>query len=106
MAMLMVSLDAMTDILAAYPVRDLQHFNHILQRFEAIGADLPTTRMVIQKRIDAELSRLARVSRAPARVAKHGLCPHCLSPMDPVITGDGSAVIGCRKCRYSALVEA
>jgi len=102
----MISLDAMTDILAAYPVRDLQHMNHILQRFEAVGADLPTTRLVVQKRIDAELSRASRLSARPERVLDLGLCPHCRSPLAPVITGDGTAIIGCRECRYSTIIEA
>lgn len=103
--MLMISLDVMTDILAAYQVRDLQHMNHMLQRFEALGSDLPTARLVIQKRIDSELSRASRLSRRTEKVRDFGLCPHCRSPLAPVITGEGSAVLGCRKCRYSTMIE-
>jgi hypothetical protein len=103
--MLMISLDAMTEILAAYPVRDLQHFNHVLQRFEGLGADLPTVRATVQKRIDAELSRSSRVASTKPATADHGRCPHCQAPLSPVITGDDSAVLGCKKCRYSTMVE-
>lgn len=107
MALLMtMSLADMASILAAYPVRDLQHLNHVLQRFEAVGADLPTIRRVVQARIDTELSRASRLVKRKPAARDLGLCPHCHAPLSPVITGDSSTILGCRQCRYSTLVEA
>ena len=33
------------------------------------------------------------------------LCPHCGSPLVPVANPDGLRIIGCKRCRYSRILE-
>jgi DNA-directed RNA polymerase subunit RPC12/RpoP len=102
-------LDEIKTRLAAYPVRDRQHFNHLLQMFEGIGADLPTIRRVVQESIDAEKRR-----RSPLRSGKNVYrpetppavpCPSCgkliHSPPQKI---EELAIIECPSCRWSAIV--
>jgi ssDNA-binding Zn-finger/Zn-ribbon topoisomerase 1 len=119
MELLVISLDAMTNILAAYPVRDLRHINHVLQRFEAIGADLPTIRRVVQGAIDREMQSIAplrsRGKRKPSLPPRtSGPCPACGGLLvekhaeDTNDQGDFVAIVTlyeCNSCRWSAIVE-
>lgn len=42
----------------------------------------------------------------PARKAILAPCPECGGPLIPVVNPERLAIVGCRACRYSRIVEA
>jgi hypothetical protein len=98
----------MRKLLATYTVRDLQHFNHLLQRFEGVGAaDLPTIKRMVQGEIDREVSlqkgtRLKNKTYTPPEQVPPVNCPQCGFLMDFNII-ENLPIMACKKCRYSEI---
>ncbi|MGV0961803.1 MAG: zf-TFIIB domain-containing protein [Limnohabitans sp.] len=91
--------------LAAYTMRDLQHFNHILQYFEGMDTSPAIIRQVIAETIhDISLSHRIMVSRSTTRKSSLPLCPSCGKPLAATLQ-EGLLIHACAACRWSAIVE-
>lgn len=85
-----------------------QMFLHILTQMEIHGVvDLPTARKIIA---DSNVQHHGRwlagdTKRRQRKIEEGEKCPHCGTLLQPV-KGDGAVeILGCRKCRYSKILE-
>lgn len=101
MGVLMQVSDALT-------LSQLQTLRQILQQMEADGVrSLPDARRLInaaEQRRHAERISMGRKGTAKHKKAMVGQCPGCGGDLSLILV-DGAAIKGCKKCRWSALVE-
>ena len=105
-------------ILKTLSLAQLQTFQHVLQEMEAAGLfNLSEARLVVHHetsaRHQAKQRRYLVKNQGPYRKQPAYVplpCPTkgCGGQLLPVISGEGAQVqvLGCKKCRYSTLVEA
>lgn len=103
--------------LKAYSTKDLQHFAHILNQFEANGCDIPTARKYVAETL-AEARISIRTKRSPANTheqmktfepveCQEEGCNGILESYqrkDP-ITEEFIILTKCSKCQKSFIVE-
>jgi len=95
--------------LEAYKTGDIQTFISLLNQFEAEGvSDVRFVRQRLSRSLTRRAGTIGRVIRQspPRKAPDFGTCPDCDYPLWPVVTGDNSVkIIGCKKCRFSKVVE-
>lgn len=105
----------MKRILKSKSLGYLHELDWILTRFEINGLSLAEARSKVSEVIEDEHRLLKKESlrkvwgKQKVNIShEYKKCPHCGSPMLPVIVGDDEreeiAILGCRKCRYSEVV--